>query len=304
VALLPNLWVKMTQFMTPLRGFKSPPSSGEGAFEASQWLVPDRDTSGDNSIRLMTHQQKAVFTRKFRLNGGRDGQNHPQILVRKRILLWIPETFSYSKRMLEASELRLSTYAILPYIKGLRYYTYGTESGKLTGYDSSPPLLAEIKKLNGELKTLKPYLWAAILVSGEIYNSEGKIIAEYIKGRKNPDQKYCVYTLWSGDEGLLVCVRTLVYTTDREDNQLGLKPRFKCEPQKNVVFSVHQPRWLVPKPGLEQGTEISAMDPLTKEVIKAKPEDNKIKITLPQLDLARVLWIPKDQTKLKIAANF
>jgi len=66
---------------------------------------------------------------------------------RPRPCYWIPETFCYGERMLEADELRCLMYAILGVgVKGIHYFIHGGLPG-LKGYGKSPPLLAGVKKI-------------------------------------------------------------------------------------------------------------------------------------------------------------
>lgn len=215
--------------------------------------------------------------------------------ARPRPCYWIPETFCYEERMLEASELRCMTYAVLGVgIKGIRYFIYGGLTG-LKGYDQSPPLLAEIKKLNAEIKTLEPYLAPAIPMERETYDSKNQFIPEYDEaGCETTDQKYRVYTLWAGNEGLLILIRNLDYATDREPNALGLKPRFKHQPKRNIAVRIRKPSWWSAPAG---AGSVAVRDLLGPETPSASVVGDQIQFTVSELDLTRAFWIPNAQPK-------
>lgn len=205
---------------------------------------------------------------------------------------WIPEVFTYGDRWLEETELRLMTTAMYGVgIKGSRYFVLGGIKG-LKGYEENPLLMEAIKKVNAELRLLEPYLAPAIPVAKETYNSKSKIIPQFDeRGRESSDQQYRVYTLWSGDQGILCFVRTLAYSTDRKPNDQGRAPRFRHAVQTNMTFRIDIPQWFHATGNLQ------AIDPLGKTNIPARIEKNQfeknqIVIRLPELNLTQVLWIP------------
>lgn len=199
---------------------------------------------------------------------------------------WIPEAFTYGDRMLEPDEARLMLYGILGVgIKGVRWFIF-KGFADLKGYDQSPPLLDGIKKLNGEIKRLEPYLAPAIAMTKQTYNSGGAVIPEYDSGRPSPDKCYRVYALWNGLDGVCVLVRTLNYTTDREANALGLKPRFRFEKQKNVRCRIDRPGWL------NVNTNAQVIDLLSEQSFQAQCSEGEIEWRLPELEIACALWIP------------
>lgn len=193
--------------------------------------------------------------------------------ARPRPWYWIPEAFAADKRILEPGELRLLTYAALGRgCKGIKYFIYDPK----TGFQNSPPLTAEIKAINHEIKTLEPILSPAIPLAVETIG--------------NPKDGIRVYTLASGDRGLIVIIRTLAYQTDRQPNQWGAAPRFKFTPKSNVKITIQKPKWL---------TVGAITEPLAdgKTSLTHRVKDDLIELELSQLDLARVLWIENAKPK-------
>ncbi|MBI4027390.1 MAG: hypothetical protein HY360_20560 [Verrucomicrobia bacterium] len=205
-----------------------------------------------------------------------------------RCWLLIPELFTTRGRFLEPDEYRSQIYgAVAIGLKGLRLFMYGGMPPSLFGYEKSPRLLAAVKQVNREIKSMEPILSAAIPVSTETIGSEKDGLR--------------LYTLWSGDEGLLVIARNLDYHTDRQPNDFGNKPRCTFVPKKNVALSVRKPAWLtpVPIPGAESeaASAVQVTDLLSRETIRAQRQGGRIQLTLPALDVVRVLWIPRLQNQ-------
>ena len=175
--------------------------------------------------------------------------------------------------------MRLLTYAALGNgMKGIRYYIHDDKL-PLVGYSKSPSLLAEVKKVNADIKKREPILSPALPISSRIIGDRQRGVLQY--------------TLWSGDEGVLVVARNLDYTTDHKPNDLGRKPRFKFTPKTNVELAVRKPDWWKEK----SSGKIQVLDPLTQEVIPFKEDAQTIRIPLAKLDLGRILWIPTPGAK-------
>lgn len=184
-----------------------------------------------------------------------------------------PEVFLANRfeRMLEPGELRSLVYAAIGHgAKGLNYYTYGSVADSYHGFQDSPGLLAEIKKLNAELQRLEPMLSTAVPVSIETVG--------------DPSSGMRVYTLWCGNDGILAIARNLDYTTDREPNELGRKPRFQAVPKKNVEVTLHKPSWL---------NVAKAIDPLEaeKNLMRFQIDQGKIVLALKRLEVVKLAWL-------------
>jgi len=177
---------------------------------------------------------------------------------------------SPTKRMLQPRELRLLWFAALAHaVKGITWYRHGREPGAphVIGYDENPSLLAEIKKINADTKKLEPILGPSLFISK-------RTIGEPENGARQ-------FTLWSGDEGVLVIVRNLDYTTSREDDDLGRNPRFKYTPKTNVPVVIRKPLWF--KEAAAQGaTKLTVTDPLTGQVFPHQEDAETIRVELPK----------------------
>lgn len=161
-------------------------------------------------------------------------------------------------------------------IKSISYFIHGPSSG-LVGYEKSPPLLAEIKRLNADFKKLEPWLGGALPLSREIVGTK-------VSG-------FCVSTLWDGNtDSLLVVLRNLDYKTDRESNDLGQKPRFKITPKEKVQIDIPKPAWL---------TVAEATDPLTGEAVVSRVQEGTIRLDVGALTLGKIVVIQNSKAAAK-----
>ncbi|MDZ4742016.1 MAG: hypothetical protein SGI98_01190 [Verrucomicrobiota bacterium] len=204
---------------------------------------------------------------------------------------FIPECHAWTPRMLEGGELRLLVYAALGQgCQGVKYFMYNDFNG-IKGFKSSPLLTEEIKKLNREIKILEPLLGKANHVDSWTYSMSG---AKLRPGNPflSPDLQsgFRVYTLWSGDEGVMVLVRNLDYTTDRAPNDSGRNPRFHYKQKDNITFDVRKPVWLNLSTN-EEGL-FKAVNPLTMKSVEGKIINGNLTFKLSRLDLTEVIWIP------------
>jgi hypothetical protein len=167
----------------------------------------------------------------------------------------------------------LLTYAALGHgAKGINYFSYGSMEGEYRGFENSPPLLAEIKKLNAEIKTLEVPLSKAFPVSVETIGS--------------PDDGVRVYTMCCGDDSELVIVRNLAYTTDRSENEFGKNPRFRGS-TKELTVTLRKPAWL---------KHFVVVDPLDGgKVIPSHEEENFVVLALGSIETVRVALIQQHQ---------
>ncbi len=191
---------------------------------------------------------------------------------------WIPEVFIHKddKRFLEADEYRSLTYAALGHAcKGIGLYVYDDKT--VVGYSKNPSLLAEIKKVNAEIARLRPMLEPAQFISRKTIG--------------DPDTGVRQYVLWSGQDGVLVILRNTDYSTDRKPDDMGRAPRFKCNSKSDVTAAVHIPSWI--KESLAGGSNpLQVLDPLSGEVLPHKQDGDLVSVSLPKLDIGRILWIP------------
>jgi len=99
-----------------------------------------------------------------------------------------------------------------------------------------------------------------------------------------------LYTLWSGDEGVLLIARSLAYETSRQPNELGQKPQFRSSAPASVEVEASLPSWL-------QLTEV--VDPLdpTASPISHRVEGRKIVIAIPLKGGVGVAWLKNRRTK-------
>jgi hypothetical protein len=145
---------------------------------------------------------------------------------------WLPEAFAVRKRILEPEELRLLAYTALGHgVKGINYFTYSYDGpNPATGFDRSQRLLAEVKRINAEIKRHER------IYSGSIPLAE-QTIGSDVDGVR-------VYTLCAGEDGLLVILKNLDYgPTSREPNLVARKSVFKCRPKTNLRIEISKPAW-------------------------------------------------------------
>jgi hypothetical protein len=188
------------------------------------------------------------------------------LAARPRPWHWAPEVAFFPKRkfgrMIEPPELRLLTYAALGNgAKGVHYFAYGNIEGEYHGFQEHPALLAEIKQLNAEIKTLEPILAPALPLSIETIGEA--------------DNAWRLYRLTSVD-GVLLIVRSLAYTTSREPNrgEHG-QPRFRwlAPPDQPIQVAIERPSWF--KVG-------SVTDPLPPDTeMSWRVENEKIMLAIP-----------------------
>jgi hypothetical protein len=195
---------------------------------------------------------------------------------RPRSWYWIPETFDIAGRILEPGELRSLAYSALGRgCKGIKYYIYGGKEG----FQNSKPLTGEIKALNADIKKLAPILSAAIPLSVETVGAK--------------ESGICVYTLASGDEGMLVIIRNLDYSMDRKPNQWGAAPRFHFTPKENVKLTIRKPEWLAIR---------SVRDPLRPERPPFEYQDkfDLLDLNIGRLELVQAVWIQNTEQKTEV----
>ncbi|MBI4023791.1 MAG: hypothetical protein HY360_02355, partial [Verrucomicrobia bacterium] len=148
-----------------------------------------------------------------------------------------------------------------------------------SGFEKSPPLLAEIKRLNADFKKLDPWLASALPISQETAGSARKGLR--------------VSALWSGEtdrgqdhpgkgDALVVVARNLDYATDRDENDFGRKSRFKAKPKEKVQISLHKPEWLNPT---------KAVDALTGQAVSCRVENQSIRLDLETVELGKIVVI-------------
>jgi hypothetical protein len=182
--------------------------------------------------------------------------------------LWFPEAHvpSRATRMLEPEELRLLVFAAIGHgVRGVNYYSYGTQTGIQVGFEQSPSLSAEIKRLNKELQLLKPLLSIAFPVSIETVGSQSDGLR--------------IYTLWCPEKGVMVIVRNLNYSTDRESNSFGTARRFKPQPKHDVQIVLAKPPWL---------KLAGVIDPITGEKLMYRNGKDKIQLAFKDVNLIRI----------------
>jgi hypothetical protein len=199
--------------------------------------------------------------------------------AKPRPWFWTPETWEVKGRILEPEELRILAYAALGNgAKGLQYYEYGTCQG-YRGFDSSPRLLAEIGKLNHAIKANEPILSLAIPVTVKTIGSDST-------GTR-------VYTLWSGEEGILVIARNLdCEPTQRVPNALGARPVFRCHSKPNVQIEIGKPAWFRTRAGRNGVASLRAKSLTSSSSPKVEVNGNTISVSLPNLSLAEAIFIP------------
>jgi len=192
---------------------------------------------------------------------------------------WFPEAWEVNRRILEPEELRLLTCAAIGLgVKGINYFTYSYRGSKpVTGFDQSPRLLAEIKTLNRMLKKYERVFSAAIPISEATIGADGNSVR--------------VHTLWSGEEGVLVAVRRTDYTTDREPNELGSRPRFRYGPPETTHVRIIKPRWMKVRPSPSEFITVNAIDLMTGKHIRCKMNARDIWFDV-HLDLGKLIFIP------------
>ena len=153
-------------------------------------------------------------------------------------------------------------------VKGIIYHMYHDDP-ILTGFEHLPGLLAEIKKVNADLRELMPFFAAALPLSTVT-------VGERTTGVR-------ISTLWSGEAvALVLVVRNLDYTTDHHPNELGLWPRFQSHPKEMVHVVVPCPPWL---------TTPVAMDALTKQPVLCPILWDTIQLDVGPLELGKVIVI-------------
>jgi len=196
---------------------------------------------------------------------------------------WIPEAWAVRKRILEPEELRLLVYTALGHgVKGINYFTHSYDGpSPATGFDRSPRLLAEVKRINQEIKR------------NERIFSESIPISEKTTGADTDGVR--VYTLCAGEDGLLVILKNLDYgPTSREPNLPSTRSAFKCRPKTNLRIEISKPAWFHSIKQADGTRTVSASSLITGKSVRVFVKERTIEFDIRAISLVVVeaLFIP------------
>jgi len=183
-------------------------------------------------------------------------------------LLWtIPEAFTYrGTRFPTPEEERIIVWSeIGEGSKGIWYYV----SSPKAGYPASPPLEAEIGRINRELQALKDYI----------------VISEPVSLARADAEKVTAYTLLCGDKGILLILVNNDHTSYFEEG----KDPFTYQSKENFKAEVKIPQWLK----VQGITEVRAEQ--TIENVKYQTERNSLIIPIDRLDVTRQFLITTER---------
>jgi len=156
-------------------------------------------------------------------------------------LLWcIPEAWTdpSRQRFPTPEEERIIVYSeIGEGSRGVWYFS----AKRTSGYRGSPPLEAEIGRINRELRYLKDYL----------------VIGESFPIASVKSEKARVYSILCGDKGIVLILVNLDHQSSFEKN----KPAFVYSPQEDLTIQCHIPEWFRPTEVLSvEDGELSKLD--------------------------------------------
>lgn len=204
--------------------------------------------------------------------------------ARPRPWYWMAEAFAKisTNRMLEPEELRLLVYSAVGHgAKGIQYFACDTAGGvmydSMFGFLNSVKLSKAIAEINRELRSLEPILSTAFPVSIETF------------GSKNSGLR--AYTLWCGEQGMLVIVRNLDYYTDRKPNDFAEKPRFRAKPKTLARVRVSLPTWL------NLGRVVDPLHANRAQLPSRMIHHNRLELDFRDLELVKLAWIENESAE-------
>ena len=232
-------------------------------------------TTTEKTWNIYGHLTDAVFVKPYRLHWGSDPTRFieaEEACVEQAVTssaprpaLWIPERFK-RERHIEAPELRMMAWnALLAGSRGIRYHFW--KNDRLDPFRDCPGLEDEVVSLDADIRKLAPILSALVPVRAETDRRQGVKVRE----------------AWSGDAGVLLLVRDMLYSTDATSDDDGKSPRFQPGPTRPVTVAYALPPWLTPG---------DATDPLTDAPISMEKTDTSLTVTLPEFSLLQLVWIP------------
>ena len=229
----------------------------------------------EQTWNIYGHITDAVFVKPYRLHWGNDPMRFIEaeeecvmqavVSAAPRPALWVPERFK-RERHIEAPEMRLMAWnALLSGARGIRYHFWKNEP-RDNPFRDCPELETATISLNADIRKIKHILGALVPVRAETDRRQGVKVRE----------------AWSGDAGVLLLVRDMLYTTDAASDAGGI-PRFQPGPTRPVTVTLDLPPWLSPG---------AAVDPLSEAAIPMRKEGVSHIIDLPEFSPLQLVWIP------------
>ncbi|MBR1609718.1 MAG: hypothetical protein IJ678_08915, partial [Kiritimatiellae bacterium] len=183
-------------------------------------------------------------------------------------VVWVPDRFK-RRRHVEGRELELLAWcAALRGAKGVRHHFWLNDRN--APFADCRDVGETLPRLNRALADLRP------------------VLSPLVPDSARTDRRAAVSVLegWSGDAGALLLVRNLRYRTDEEPDDGGRAPRFRTTPAENVAVPYPVPPWLHPG---------QPVDPIAGERYPSARAGDVLTVSLPRLDVFRLVWIPNTQ---------
>ncbi len=233
----------------------------------------------------------AVYSKPYRLNWGHNvnrfieetetAMDSAYLSARPRPFLFIPDAHNIKGRFIEPDELRVLCWlAVARGAKGI-CYRYWTGTRHLdSGFADHEPLQAAIREVNESLAANRAILSALAPVSEHTLDGKGKGAVSI----STPDAGHIkVYTAWSGDQGILLFLRNMNYTTDNQADDSGRNPRFSVQPKRDVKVKMPAPDWFTPG---------AASNLVSGESVKVNSEeDGALNVEAGLLNAFAMIWL-------------
>lgn len=190
-----------------------------------------------------------------------------------RPVIWVPERYAKERRI-EARELEvLSWSSFMSGARGICFHFWKNDpEDPFANWVDIPQALPNLCRDINSIRT--------ILSQMMVFSSAGDMAA-----------MTKLYEGWSGDAGVLLLVRNMRYSTDRQSNDGGRNPRFRVAASENITVKYTTPPWL------QAGQAVDALSGEALDVTSGR--DGKLSIRIPRLDSYKLVWIPNtDPTSL------
>lgn len=184
--------------------------------------------------------------------------------VAPRPVLWVPERFRTLRELDGAEFSVLAWCAMLRGVRGVRVHHWLND--RRAPFAGNPALAEAVRQFNADFNRLRPRL-ERLVPMGE--RADRLVRLSILEG-------------WCGDDGALLLVRNLRYDTG-VDAQTGRRVRtFAVSPVRGQALDWRPPAWLVPG---------ACVDALTGEPLESAVADGVCRVTVPELDAYRLIWI-------------
>ena len=184
--------------------------------------------------------------------------------VAPRPVLWVPERFRTLRELDGAEFSVLAWCAMLRGVRGVRVHHWLND--RRAPFAGNPALADAVRRFNADFNRLRPRL-ERLIPMGE---------------RTDRLARLSILEGWCGDDGVLLLVRNLRYDTGIDVRTRRRVRPFAVSPVRGQALDWRPPAWLVPG---------ACVDALTGEPLESAVADGVCRVTVPELDAYRLIWI-------------